>query len=420
MTYSEIVIAEIQNGNLEKANTNLELALESDDTDTLYLLGNTLYQLGFLIETKRVYNHLIDINPGDDELKIYLAEIEIEDGNELEALDLLLTIDETSEMYPESLLVQADYYHINGLPEVSIQKLQEAESILPEEPVIKFALGEVYFTIADYQNAINAYENLVEAGIEEVSGTLISARLGSCYLMIGEYDKAIDYLNDALSYKDDPEVYYQLGMVYVQQEDYTKAIEPLNEAKMLDPSLSGVYILLAEVYEQQNQIEKALEEIEEGFAYNEINVEFYFKAAELASKANDYNRAEQYYKEVLEIDAENDRAIIKYAEFLSYTEDDEGLIELLGNAPATVQQLPESLWLLARANNNVDEYDQARSYYEQAYLYLSEDLDFLKEYAFFLREDGQRDKMKEIAQKYLLLSPEPDAEINDLLDDYNY
>ena len=89
MKYSEIVIAEIQNGDLDKAYENLEIALEMDDSDTLYLLGNTLFQLGFLNETKKVYNYLIDIHPEDDELKIYLAEIEIEDGNELEALDLL-------------------------------------------------------------------------------------------------------------------------------------------------------------------------------------------------------------------------------------------------------------------------------------------------------------------------------------------
>src|SRR5699024_2721167 len=166
----------------------------------------TLFQLGFLEETKRVYNHLIDINPSDDELKIYLAEIEIEDGQELEALELLHSIDQTSSSYSQSLLVQADYYHLNGLPEVSIQKLEEAEEVLPEEPVVKFALAEVYFTTAEYQLAANYYEVLIDGNVEEVAGTLINARLGNAYLMLGNYEKAIENLNEALSYKDDPEV----------------------------------------------------------------------------------------------------------------------------------------------------------------------------------------------------------------------
>lgn len=419
MKYSEIVIAEIQNGNLAEAEENLQLALDSDDEDTLYLLGNTLYQLGFLNETKRVYNYLLDINPGDDELKIYLAEIEIEDGKELEALDLLHSIDETSEAYSQSLLVQADYYHLNGLPEVSVQKLQEVEEILPEEPVVKFALAEVYFTIEDYQNAIQYYEDIVEAGEVEIAGTLLSVRLGNAYLMIGQYKEAIDYLNDALSYKDDPEVYYQLGLVYVQQEEYTQALEPLNKAKTLDPSLSSVYILLAEVYEQQNKLEKALEEIEEGINFNEINVEFYFKAADLATKLNDYEKAEIYYERAMEIEPGNDRTILKYAEFQNYLGNYEDVIELFEQAVETTRQLPEALWLLASAKNNLDEYEEARKLFDQAAVYLEDDLDFLKEYAFFLREDGQRDKMRTVVQKYLKLNPEIDAEMAALLEDYD-
>ena len=419
MDYSEIVIAEIQNGNLDDVEENLQLALDSDDEDTLYLLGNTLYQLGFLNETQRVYNYLLDLNPGDDELKIYLAEIEIENGNELEALDLLHSIEETSEAYTQSLMVQADYYHLNGLPEVSIQKLKEAEEILPNEPIVKFALAEVYFTTEDYQNAIQYYEQIVTAGEDEVAGTLLSVRLGNAYMMIGQYQEAIDYFNESLTYKDDPEVYYQLGLVYVQQEEYNQAYEPLNKAKTLDPSLSSVYILLADVYEQQSKFEKALEEVEEGINHNEVNIEFYFKAAELAAKLNDFEKAEIYYERAMEIEPGNDRTIIKYAEFQNYMEDYEEVIELLGQSAETTRQLPEALWLMATAKNNMDEYDEARELFEQAAVYLEDDLDFLKEYAFFLREDGQREKMREVAQKYVTMNPDVDAEMTSLLQEYD-
>lgn len=420
MKYSELMIAEIQNGNLEEAEENLELALQLDDTDTLYLLGNTLFQLGFLNETKRVYNHLIEIQPEDDELKIYLAEIEIEEGNELEALELLHLIDQSSPAYPQSLLVQADYYHLNGLPEVSVQKLLEAEEILPEEEVIQFALGEVYYTMADYQNAVKYYELLDAEGYNEISGTLITVRLGSCYVMLGEYDRALEFLNEALTYKDHPEVYYQIGLVYVQKEEFEKAIEPLLKAKEIDPSLSSIYLLLAEVYEQQNQLEKALEEIENSFTYNEFNIDFYFRAAELSTKLNNFSKAEEYYKSALKIGTDNERTIIKYAEFLMYTEEYEEVVELFEKAPDTIQQLPQSLWILAKAYNQVDEYDKSRTQFEQAYAYLATEIDFLKDYAFFLREDGQRDKMKQIVQQYLALSTEPDVEMEALLDDYHY
>lgn len=417
MTYSEIVIAEIQNGNLEEAEENLELAINYDDEDTLYLLGNTLYQLGFLIETRRVYNYLLELNPEDDELKIYLAEIEIEDGNELEALDLIHTINETSSAYPQGLLVQADYYHLNGLPEVSIQKLKEAEEILPDEPVVKFALAEIYFSIGDFQNAIYAYEQLTVQGLDEVAGTLLSERLGNAYMMLGEFTEAVDYFNEALTFRDNPEIYYQLGLVYVQQGEHTKAIEPLEQAKVLDPSLSAVYFVLAEVYEYQNEIEKALIEIEEGMKQNELNIEFYFKAAELATKQNNDKKTAKYYNEAISIEPDSDRPYLKYAEYLNYKGNYEEVIELLDRAGETTKQLPEAIWLLASANNNIDEYDKARSLFNQAAEYLKDDLDFLKEYAFFLREDGQNNKLREVVQKYVSINPEMDPEMMALLED---
>lgn len=420
MTYSEKVIEAIQTGNLDEVDELIQLALGADDEETLYLLGNTLFQLGFLEETKRVYNHLIDINPSDDELKIYLAEIEIEDGQELEALELLHSIDPTSSSYSQSLLVQADYYHLNGLPEVSIQKLEEAEELLPEEPVVKFALAEVYFTTAEYQLAANYYEVLIDDNVEEVAGTLINARLGNAYLMLGNYEKAIENLNEALSYKDDPEVYYQLGFAYIQQEEFQKSIDVLNQAKEIDPSLVSVYILLSEAFEQLNQLENSLQAIEEGITINEINIELYLLAAEYAAKLDDYPKAESYYQEALKIEPENERIILKYAEFLNYMASYEDILELFAQVPEQIQQLPEAMWILATANNELDEYDKARNLFDQAYSYLEDNLDFLKDYAFFLREDGRRDKMQEVLEKYTAMNPEYDDDIASLMDDYPY
>ena len=47
MTNSEKVIQAIQSGNLEQVDEWLQLALDEDDEETLYLLGNSLFQLGF-------------------------------------------------------------------------------------------------------------------------------------------------------------------------------------------------------------------------------------------------------------------------------------------------------------------------------------------------------------------------------------
>lgn len=420
MKYSNKVIEMIQSANLDKVNENIELAFLHDDEDTLYLLGNTLFQLGFLEETKRVYNHLIDINPSDDELKIYLAEIEIEDGKELEALNLLHSIEDNSPSYPQALLVQADYYHLNGLPEVSIQKLEEAEELMPEEPIIKFAIGEVHFTTADYQKATNYYELLLEDGIEDIAGTLIHSRLGNAYLMLGSYKKAINSLRESLALKDDPEVYYQLGFAHTQQEDFQKGIDSLNEAKEMDPSLISVYVLLASAYEQLNQLEDSMKAIEEGISFNEVNIGLYLLAAEYAAKLNEYDKAEEYYQKALLLEPENEHILIKYAQYLNYMGEYEDIVELFSKTPKSIQVLPEVMWLLANAHNELDDYDKARELFDQTYDYLDANLDFLKDFIFFLREDGQREKMQEVLSIYTTMVTEYDDEIASLLDDLSY
>lgn len=417
MTYSEQVIELIQSGNLDAVDETIQQALALDDEETLHLLGNTLYQLGFLNETKKVYNYLIELNPTDDELKIYLAEISIEEGNDVEALEILHSIEETSPAYPQALLVEADYYLLNDLPEVSLQKLEEANDILPNEPVIQFALAEVYFTISDFKNAINYYESLSAEGFDEIAGTLLSARLGNAYLMTGKYKESANYLKEALSLKDDPEMYYQLGFVYFNQEQYDKAIDSFDKAKVLDPTLIAIYLLQSEAHEKLNQLEEAVAVLEEAITMNEMSTELYLAAAELATKSKQYELAEKYYQEAVKLEPDNDQVVIKYAHYLSFMDDHEGVIELFERSVPIIQQNPDANWLLARANNMIEEYDKAREFYNLAYAYLAEDLDFLKDFIFFLREDGQRDKMRELAEKYMTLNPEVDNEIVSLLDD---
>lgn len=52
----------------------------------------------------------------------------------------------------------ADLYQMQGLFEVSEQKLLKAQAILPDEPVIDFALGELYFTQGAYGKAVRQFK----------------------------------------------------------------------------------------------------------------------------------------------------------------------------------------------------------------------------------------------------------------------
>jgi tetratricopeptide (TPR) repeat protein len=77
---------------------------------------------------------------------------------------------------------------------------------------------------------------------------------------------------------------------------------------------------------------------------------------------------------------------------------------------------PYAQWNLAHAYNELEEYVMAAAHYEQASHELEHEPDFLKEYAFFLREEGQLNKTKELLTRYLKLEP-GDLEALSVLDD---
>src|SRR5690625_7994542 len=109
-----------------------------------------------------------------------------------------------------------------------------------------------------------------------------------------------------------------------------------------------------------------------------MNIKLYVLADEYADKFYEYQKEESYYQEALKIEPENERIILKYAEFLNYMASYEDILELFAQVPEQIQQLPEAMWILATANNELDEYDKARHLLDQASSYLEDNVDCLK------------------------------------------
>ncbi len=72
---------------------------------------------------------------------------------EEEALELLIDIEEDDPYYVCACLLMADLYQMQGLDEVSERKLLKAYEKMPDEPLVQFALAELYFTSGQYQKA---------------------------------------------------------------------------------------------------------------------------------------------------------------------------------------------------------------------------------------------------------------------------
>lgn len=417
MSYGEKMIDALQSQQLEESQKYFEQALKSDSEEELFILADSLYQLGFLQETKSIILQLLKNNPDNDELKINLAEIEIEE-NEIEtALDLLLEIKETSDAYPQSLLVQADLYYIQGLHEVSEQKLLRAQELLGDEPAIQFALAELYFAVGNYPQAIKLYEDLIIAGYNELSGVNLAARCGGAYSAIGKFDEAIDYLKESLDENEHVDTLFQLGFTYLQKKEYQRANETLFKLKELDPNYTSLYPYLAKGLEEELLVDKAFEVIQEGLQYDQVNPDLFMQAAALSLKLNNEKAAEEHYQKAIQLAPENANYIISYTNLLLKQE---RFVETKNILDQSLKEEvePQFYWNLALANEGLEDYEAAGEGYAKAYPGFRNNKDFLRSYISYLREEGNRTTIKDALADYLLLEP-ADEEMLQLAESIN-
>ncbi len=75
-----------------------------------------------------------------------------------------------------ALLLEADLYQLQGMPEVSERKLLQAKELLPDEVIIDFALGELYLSARTKPRSHFKYIKVLKQE-EEIGGVSIHQRI---------------------------------------------------------------------------------------------------------------------------------------------------------------------------------------------------------------------------------------------------
>lgn len=415
MTESEKVLAALQNDDLVSAQVALQTALRTDSKECLAELGEDLQQLGFLEESKEIFEDLVKKYPEEDTYHLPLAEIAIEDDDLEQAFTELEKIPKSSENYVAALLVTADLYQLLNIPEVSEAKLQEAQKIAPQEVLIPYALGELYLGTDQFQKALDAFQQVRETNNNpQLSEDILIEKIGYSLSMLGKFEEAIPFLEGAVKIKETDERLFQLALVLLQMKENEQAIYYLQKLRALNPQYQAVYLQLAQVLQEEEQIEEAQQIIEEGIHENPYQVELYYFASENAYRLHDIKKAEQFLKDALAIGERTDDTLL----LLSNLYVEEGFFEEAIHAVAQMedQDQPFALWNRAKAHSELEEFNEAANYYELANEHLHHEIDFMREYGIFLREEGRLEEAKRVLAHYL--SHEPgDLEIQSILDD---
>ncbi|MGR3741845.1 tetratricopeptide repeat protein [Companilactobacillus sp. DQM5] len=408
MSYSQDALDEFYNGDIDKANELIKKAIENDDDDTLFNLGDNLLEMGQSVQAKEIFEDLLEKNPDADELRTRLAEIAVSDGNNDAAIDYLSVINPDSYAYAEALLTSADVYQSMGMYEVSEQKLLEAIRLYPDEDVIKFALAELYFAQGNFEKAINLYELLLDNDISELSGISIHERLGDSLAGTGKFEEAIIEYNDINRLLLNEDILYKKGSLYYQTNDLNNAQKTLNELIDLNHDYAPAYYLLANVLYDQNKYEESYRTAVSGLKFNEYNLDLYRILIKSAKKTKFLKDAiEQSISGINKVEEPNElKKIISdyYIEFGDY----EQAISIINSGNETDSDDPYLFWNLAKANREIDDINEARKNILLAYNDLQDNPDFLKDLVLILRDSVDLTTAKDALNKYLKLVPDDD------------
>ncbi len=394
----------LEQGDLALIDQLLETFLVKELPEEIYALAEIFMQYGYMKEADRVLEHLQFLFPEEAQLKIDRANVLMELGDEDEALNLLLEIEEASPEYPQALLVLADYYQMQGLFEVAEIRINEALAILPDEPLLHFAKAELLFETGRFLEAARLYEELYEQQAE-FAGIHLVERLAEVYRAGAAYETALYYYLKALDDEVKPDILFGAAYSAFQSQKYEMAIKQLEELKELDPDYFSAYLLLAESYAMTEENPKAYAAIQEGLKRDEYDKTLYLFAGKMALKNSLPVDAEQYLREAIALDPEYMEAVLALISVLGQQERNEDVIELFETLQQNDFEWSTLYPFAAEAYENLELYDRAYEFYRLAYNDFKEDATFLEKYVYFLLEEGKRSEAKVVLEQLMNIQP---------------
>lgn len=419
MNHLDQMVSYLENGQNQEALSSYLRILNNGTDEEKFSWAEILFRYGFLDEPKELLEKLLHAHPSEGELLVFLAEILIEMGDEEEALLVLNKIEETDPNFPQALLLLADLYQMNGLPEVSEQKLMRAKKILPEEEVIDFALGELYSEQGKILEAAEAYRRVLEKRTE-VAGTNVHQRMAAILSTGGSFEEALPYYEKALEEKLEINTLFEFAFTALQAGHHKTAIKKFEELKGLDREYHSLYLYLARAYEAEGETKLCYQTILEGIGQDEFNKDLYLYGGKTAVKLGEQKEAEKLFSEAIALDPGFTEAAINMNHLLLGMERYEEVLEVIGEMDAQNEEEPLLLWQAAISYQKLEEYSQALNKYNLAYTFFRDDEEFLTDYGYFLMEAGKREEAAEVFNKLLKKDPsnEEYLELFDRLSDH--
>ena len=410
MKNSEKMLSAIEAQDLVQAEQWFEKALLEDSDSILLDLGEYLESIGFFLQAKRIYNKLAPLYP---QVNLNLAAIASEDGDLEEAFGYLEEISSNDPWYVNALLIKADLYQMEGLPDVAREKLVEA-SQLSDDPIITFGMAEIDFELGNFTQAIKEYASLDNRTIYEQTGISTYQRIGVSYASLGKFEAAIEFLQKAIELEYDESTVFELAVILYDQEYYQKANLYFKQLDTLSPDFEGYEYIYALSLHADHRAEEALFMAQQGLNKNPFDSQLALLASQVSYELHDTEKAESYLLDAWDNADDLEEIALRLTNLYLEQERYEDILDLEDQDWDNVL----TRWNIARSYQALEDIEKARELYGELHRDLRDNPEFLEEYIYLLRECGELERAKQEAQHYLSLVPDDSAmqEFYDSLD----
>ena len=398
MNNSEKMVASLQKQDLAHANKYFERALTNDTEEELLELADYLESIGFFPQAKRIYETLAPHYP---EAYISLAQIASEDGQVEEAFAYLEEITSDSDWYVTALLVKADLYQMEGLPDVAREKLAEAKQ-LTDEPLVTFGLAEIDFELGNFKQAIKEYASLDNRIIYEQTGISTYQRIGISYASLGKFEAAVEFLQKALEIEYDDTVAFELATILYDQKEYQKANLYFKQIDTISSEFEGYEYGYALSLHAEHQTEEALRLTQQGLSKNPFDTRLLLLASQLSYELHDEQKAEEYLLQAQENAEDEEEIVLRLTNLYVQQERFDEVLEFEKRDVDNVL----TRWNIARAYQALEHTKAAVERYRLLLSDLKENPEFLEQYIYLLRETGDFEEAKYQAENYLRIVPD--------------
>ncbi|MFD1738539.1 tetratricopeptide repeat protein [Bacillus salitolerans] len=387
MNLIEKAVRFLEYGDVEKGLSQLEKLSQSVNDEEKFFIAHSYYQFGFIEEARNLANILLERYPAESEILLLLAEIYIDLDDEEEAIQLLGRVSGTDSEYPRALILLADLYQMQGLDEVAEQKLLQAKTLKPGNPIIMFALGEFYSGRGNYRQSIPYYEAVLKDQ-KKIGEINVHLRLAECYTAVGRFEEAFTQYETGLEEQIEIDSLFGFACAAYQAEKYKTAIQKLLDLKDLDPQYTPLYLVLGKAYEAEELLDEAMKTVVEGLKLDDYNKELLIFGGKLSMKLGDVEKGKQLLESAYELDNESLEASYLLTRIYMKEESYDKVVPFVEKAIENGDEDPQMIWDLATAKKELEEYSDALNHYRSAYTFFKDKADFLEEYGRFLIDEG--------------------------------